>query len=159
MPPAHHIPDHDIIIVGGKGRIVVDGIKAVKDKTLIPVSISKLTGEVVKLCMMASVMVSKLFVNKTCTHQLSFQIDQDLTVYWHNSVEYLVVVTVDLLKTCQVMQVSPSPSEILHNHVASRGLLKRSCDVLLEQFRSEQLPWVVQPCTWSQSQEESIQIR
>ena len=61
LPPAHHVPDHDIIIVGGKGRIVINGIKGVKDKTLIPVLFSKLTGEVVKLCMMASVMVSELF--------------------------------------------------------------------------------------------------
>lgn len=113
-----------------------------------------------------------VFVNSVwniCTHTshmhtlihvfIIHQIDQDLTRYWHNSMEYILVVTVDLLKTCQVMKVSPSPSDILHNHVASRSLLKRSCDVLLELFRSEQLPWMVWPCTWSQLQEENIQIR
>lgn len=66
MPPTHHVgTDQDIIIVGGKGRIVVGGIEAVKDKTLIPLPFNKLTGEVVKLCMMASVMVSTKLVSAT----------------------------------------------------------------------------------------------
>ena len=55
--PVHH--DQEVIIVGGKGRIVIEGIKAVLDKTLIPIPENKLTGEVVKFCLMASVMVSK----------------------------------------------------------------------------------------------------
>jgi len=55
-PPAHR--DHEIIIVAGKGRIVIDGIKAVLEKTLVPIAANKLTGEIVKFCLMASVMVS-----------------------------------------------------------------------------------------------------
>lgn len=54
-PPTHR--DHEIIIVAGKGRIVINGIKAVLEKTLVPIPANKLTGEIVKFCLMASVMV------------------------------------------------------------------------------------------------------
>ena len=50
--------DQEVIIVGGKGRIIIDGIKAVLDKTLVSLPEHKLTGEIVKFCLMASVMVS-----------------------------------------------------------------------------------------------------
>lgn len=55
-PPVHR--DQEVIIVGGKGRIVISGIDAVLEKTLVPVPENKLTGEIVKFCLMASVMVS-----------------------------------------------------------------------------------------------------
>lgn len=55
-PPIHRA--QEVIIVGGKGRIVINGIKAVLDKTLVSVPENKLTGEIVKFCLMASVMVS-----------------------------------------------------------------------------------------------------
>ena len=54
--PIHR--DQEIIIVAGKGRIVIDTIKAVLDKTLVAIPTNKLTGEIVKFCLMASVMVS-----------------------------------------------------------------------------------------------------
>ena len=54
--PIHR--DQEVIIVGGKGRIVIDTIKAVLDKTLVAIPTNKLTGEIVKFCLMTSVMVS-----------------------------------------------------------------------------------------------------
>lgn len=57
--PAPTHGDQEIIIVAGKGRIVINGIKAVLDKTLVPIPENRLTGEIVKLCLMASVMVSQ----------------------------------------------------------------------------------------------------
>lgn len=57
-PPMAVRHDQEVIIVGGKGRIVIEGIKAVLDKTLVPIPEGKLTGEIVKICLMASVMVS-----------------------------------------------------------------------------------------------------
>lgn len=60
-PPLLSAPLHreqEVIIVAGKGRIVIDGIKAVLDKTLVAIPTNKVTGEIVKFCLMASVMVS-----------------------------------------------------------------------------------------------------
>ena len=54
--PAHR--DQEVIIVAGKGRIVIDNIKGVLDKTLVAIPTNKLTGEIVKFCLMSSVMVS-----------------------------------------------------------------------------------------------------
>ena len=73
--------------------------------------------------------------------------------------QYIVVVTVDLMKTSQVIQTGPTPSDVLHNQVMSRGLLNKCCSILAERFRLQQLPWIVQPCTWPQQQEEMIKIR
>ena len=69
MPPGVHVSqrppllplvhrDQEVIIVAGKGRIVIDNIKGVLDKTLVAIPTNKLTGEIVKFCLMASVMVS-----------------------------------------------------------------------------------------------------
>jgi len=92
-------------------------------------------------------------------HSFTQQIDQDLTIYWHGSMHYIAVVTVDLMKTSQVIQTGPSPSDVLQNQVMGRALLKRCCDILVGSFQMQKLPWVVQPCTWSQQQEEMIKIR
>lgn len=50
--------DQEVIIVAGKGRIVIDAVKAVLDKTLVAIPTNKLVGEIVKFCLMTSVMVS-----------------------------------------------------------------------------------------------------
>ena len=73
--------------------------------------------------------------------------------------QYIVVVTVDLMKTSQVIQTGPTPSDVMHNQVMGRALLKKCCNILLEKFWLQQLPWLVQPCTWPQQQEEMIKIR
>ena len=87
------------------------------------------------------------------------QIDQDMTIYWHGCMQYIVVVTVDLMKTSQVIQTGPTPSDVLHNQAMGRVLLRKCCDVLMQKFQSQQLPWNVYPCTWPQQQEEMIKIR
>lgn len=89
----------------------------------------------------------------------SQQIDQDLTIYWHSCMQYVVVVTVDLMKTSQVIQTGPSPSDVIQYQVMGRALLKRCCDILAGTFHMQKLPWIVQPCTWSQQQEEKIKTR
>ena len=69
------------------------------------------------------------------------------------------MVTVDLMKTSQVTQTGPSPSDVLHNQVMGRALLKKCCDILVQKFQAQQLLWNVYPCTWSQQEEEMIKIR
>ena len=73
--------------------------------------------------------------------------------------QYIVVVTVDLMKTSQVIKTGPTPSDVLHNQVMGRALLKKCCDIMMEKFRIQQLSWVVQPCAWPQQQEDMIKIR
>ena len=92
-------------------------------------------------------------------NQFLSQIDQDMTIYWHNCMQYIVVVTVDLMRTSQVMQTGPSPSDVLQNQLMGRALLRKCCEALLEKFQTHQLPWSVYPCTWPQQQEEMIKTR
>ena len=73
--------------------------------------------------------------------------------------QYVVVVTVDLMRTSQVMQTGPSPSDVLHNQLMGRALLRKCCEALFEKFQTYQLPWNVYPCTWPQQQEEMIKTR